>query len=261
MRKATGILLLCFVLAACASQHKRLQKQRESDPEYQYDVGTIHLGSNKPDEAIKYFSRSLRLDPRNPLVYNGLGLAYLLKNQHGIAERYFMKCLEVSPEFSEAHNNLGMVYQETKQFQKAEHEFRRAADDINYGSGYLAFYNLARLYYIQEKHQEALTQVQSALKLKEDFGLGFNLEGVLHDKLGSYDKAIISYKSALKSIPRDINLSYSLAVAYFNNRQLELAKQVFEGIYPDVDDVEMKIKIDEYLKEIRKQPGLSLKLI
>ena len=151
-----AILALCILLAACASEQTRLRKAREKDPKYQYDVATVYLGNNKPDDAIRHFSASMRLDPDFHLAYNGLGLAYMMKGQFEIAERYLLKCLEIMPEFSEAQNNLGMVYQETDQLDKAERAFGAAAADLTYSSRYLAYYNLARLQYLKENDEEAL---------------------------------------------------------------------------------------------------------
>jgi tetratricopeptide (TPR) repeat protein len=247
-----SVIALCVLIFSCASEQKKLQRARENDPKYQYDMGTVYLGNNRHDDAIRYFSSSMRLDPDFYLAYNGLGLCYMMKGQFETSERYFSKCLEVRPDFTEARNNLGMVYQETGQLDKAEREFRTAVNDLNYSSRHLPYYNLARLYYLQEKDQEALDSVQAAVKMKTEFGLGYNLQGILYNRLGRYDEAINSYKLALKSIKDDINLSYNLGVAYFNNKQMDMAKQVFEDIYPEVSDAEMKTKIDEYLEAIKK---------
>jgi Tfp pilus assembly protein PilF len=246
------IFAICALLLSCASEQTKLQRSREKDPKYQYDVGTVYLGNNRADDAIRHFSSSMRLDPDFYLAYNGLGLAYMMKGQFEVAEKYFLKCLEVKPDFSEARNNLGMVYQETEQMVLAERQFRIASEDMTYSSRHLAYYNLARLYFLQEKDQEALDCVQTAVKMRAEFGLGYHLQGVLYNRQGKYEEAINSYKLAQKSIRDDVNLNYNLGVAYFNNDQMFQAEQIFEKIYPDVTDAEMKTKIDEYLKEIKK---------
>jgi len=245
------ILLVCLGTIFCASQQKKLQKEREQSPEYQYDVGTLYLNNNNPDEAIKCFRRVLQLDSDFYLAYNSLGLAYLMKGELKTAEQYFYKCLEIKPSFAEPHNNLGTVYQEMELYEKAEREFKTAIEDIRYPARHLAYYNLARLYYIQNKDQEALDNIKIAAKMKLDFAQAFNLEGIIYEKLGKYDEAINSYEEALKISPNDLDLNFNLAIAFFKSNRYEEAKQIFERIYPNVTDPEMKSKIEQYLKVIK----------
>ena len=75
---------------------------------------------------------------------------------------------------------------------------------------------------------------------------------MLYNKRGQYEDAINSYKLAQKIIRDDVNLNYNLGEAYFNNKQMARAQRIFEEIYPNVTDAEMKTKIDEYLKAIKK---------
>ena len=63
----------------------------------------------------------------------------------------------------------------------------------------------------------------------------------------------MSFKQALKNIKQGVSLSYNLAVAYYNNQQMDLAREVFEEIYPEVTDEDMKSLIEEYLERIKKR--------
>jgi len=253
--RITSILAICALFFSCASEQTKLQRAREKDPKYQYDVGTVYLGNNRADDAIRHFSVCMRLDPNFHLAYNGLGLAYMMKGQFDIAQKYFLKCLEVKPDFSEARNNLGMVYQEIGRLDEAERQFSAAAADLTYSSRHLAYYNLARLYYLQERDEEALERIQTAVKMRGEFGLGYHLQGALYNRMGRYADAISSYKLAQQSIRDDVNLNFDLAVAYYNNKQMFQAEQIFDKIYPAVTDAEMKSRIDEYLKAIKKIGG------
>jgi tetratricopeptide (TPR) repeat protein len=245
------VFIVCLSTIFCASHQKRLQRERELSPKYQYDVGTLHLNNNDPDEAIKCFKRTIQLDPDFYLGYNSLGLAYLMKGELTTAEQYFYSCLDINPSFSEPHNNLGTVYQEMKLYDKAEHQFQIAIEDIRNPVKYLAYFNLARLYYLQNKDQEALDNIKIAIKMKSDFVQAYNLEGIIYEKAGKYSEAINSYMKALKISPNDLDLNYNLAVAYFKDNRYEEAKQIFERIYPYVTDSEMKSKIEQYLKIIK----------
>src|SRR4030042_4564461 len=111
--KKTMILAIALglCLATCASSQKKLQQAKEKDPQYQYSMGTVYLNNNNLDEAIRFFNKTLSLDPRHYQSLNALGLTYSMKGDLREAEKSFLKCLEISPAFMEARTHLGMIYQ------------------------------------------------------------------------------------------------------------------------------------------------------
>ena len=249
--KTVLLLIICLQLLFCATPQNKIEKAREKDPRYQYNMGLFYLNSGQMDLAIKHLISSLSLDSGNYLALNALGLAYSMKGELKESVKYFEECLEVNPALSEAHNNLGSVYQEMGQFDKAEEEFLKASLDTKYSSREMPFYNLARLKFIQNKFQEALFQIQKALEIKPDYPLALNLQGLIYIRLDRLGEAISSFEKAKKITPDDIDLNFNLGEAYFKNRQFQKAKMVFDEIYLKVPDAEMKKKIDDYLAKIK----------
>ncbi len=245
-----GILLVCLSLAFCSSPERKIQKQREQDPRYQYNLALFHLNNGQLDEAIQYFKKSLSLDAQYHLSYNGLGIAYLMKGEFEQAVDFFERTLQLNPTLTEAYNYMGTAYQELGMLDKAEQAFRTAASDVNYKSRELPFYNLARLYFTQDRTKDALYYVQKSVEMNPRLVMAHNLQGVLYERLNDYDKAIDSYKAGIKIAEDDINLKFNLAVAYFKNNQHNLAREKFDEIY-SAADIEMKAQIDEYLKLIK----------
>ncbi len=105
-----------------------VQRAREKDPKYQYNLGLFYLNQSNVDNATKYFVKALALDTRYYLAWNAIGLAHSMKGRLDESVKAYQKCLEINPQFTEAHNNLGTVYQELKQFDQAEQEFKKALD-------------------------------------------------------------------------------------------------------------------------------------
>ena len=249
--KTVVILIISLTMMVCASSQQKLEKQRAKDPQYQYNVGLVYLQNGKHDEAIKYFKKSLSLQPNFDLALNALGLTHFMQGEFQEAVGYFEKCLSINPEFTEAHNYLGSVYQELGHLDKAEVEFNKAISDESYLSRELPYYNLARLYLAQGKEEEALELVETSIEINDRMIMALNLKGILLERLGRINEAILSYETALNIAPDDINLSYNLAVAYFKSDRRAEAKSLFEKIYPNVTDEETKNKIDEYLKVLK----------
>lgn len=250
--KSLIIALISLHLVFCASPQKKIEEARRNDPRYQYNMGLFYLNNGNFDQAITSLNRSLSLNPDYYLAFNALGLAYSMKGNMQESIKYFQKCLAINPTFSEARNNLGAVYQELGFLDKAEHEFRIAAKDMNYNSRELPYYNLARLYMAQEKLQEALEFVQKTLEINKDMAMAYNLKGLIHEKSDDFDQAIESYSQAVKIVPQDINFNFNLAVAYFKNNQFDKAREIFEKISAQTTDPDMREKINQYLKIIKK---------
>ncbi len=238
-------------MISCATTQTRATKAREKDPRYQYNMGLFYLNSSQLDLSIKHLKESLSLEPQNHLALNALGMAYLMKGNLDESVKYFTECLKINPTLAEAHNNLGSVYQEKGLLDKAEEHFIAASLDTQYSTRELPYYNLARLYFTQDKMKESLFQVQRSLSMKQDYPRALNLEGKIYSKMGQMDNAVSSFEKAAKISPDDVDLNFNLAEAYFNNRQFEKAKQKFTTLYLQVSDMEMKNKIEDYLRKIK----------
>ena len=249
--KIPVIFFVSLSLIVCASSPKRLEKKRENDPQYQYNVALVYLQNDKYDDAMKYLNKSLSLRPNFDLALNTVGIIHFIKGELEQAREYFEKCLVVNPEFTESRNYLGSVYQELGHLDKAEAEFKKAITDKTYHSRELPHYNLARLYFLKGNDAEALELVNAAIEINDRMVMALNLKGGLLERLGQLQEAILSYEKALNIRPGDINLSYNLAVAYFKSDRRAEAKTLFEKIYPNVKDEETRSKIDEYLKVLK----------
>lgn len=249
--KLTVIIFICLNMLLCASPQKKVENARAKDPVYQCNMGLFYLNEGNIDEAIKYLNRALSLNRRYALALNSLGLAHSMKGNFAESVKYFQECLAVNPSLTEAHNYLGTVYQEMGFVDKAEKEFRIAALDENYKSRELPYYNLARLYLLREKLQEALEYVEKSIEINTSFRMAHNLKGVILERQLKFSEAIKSYKKALKNLEGDVDINFNLAVAYFKNNEFSKAKEIFEKINPRVTDLEMKEKIDRYLRMIK----------
>ncbi len=249
--KTIAVLTICASLAFCASSQAKIQRAREKDPKYQYNVGLFFLNQNNVDEAVKYFVKALSIDTSYYLAWNALGLAHSSKGRLDESIRAYQQCLEINPQFTEARNNLGTVYQEMNLLDKAENEFKTALLDIGYQNRELPYHNLARLYVLRGRFEEALDNVQKAIQIKPRLAMAHDLKGLIYEKLNSLGEAIASYETAVKIVPEEIPFSFHLAVAYFKNGDYAKAQEVFLKISGKVTDAESRETIANYLKMIR----------
>jgi tetratricopeptide (TPR) repeat protein len=255
--KTIAVLTICACLAFCASAQKKMQKAREKDPKYQYNLGLFHLNQSNADEAIKCFVKALSLDARFYQAWNMIGLAHASKGHLEEAIKAYQKSLEINPQFTEVQNNLGTVYQEMGQLDKAETAYKTALNDPTYLNRESPAYNLARLYFQQNRLDEALENAQKSIQFKPRFAMAQDLRGLIQEKLNNLPEAIASYEAAVKIVPEEIPFNYHLAVAYFKAGNYAKAKAIFLRISGQVTDAESKDAIAGYLKQIRDKGGLG----
>jgi Tfp pilus assembly protein PilF len=248
--KAIAVVTICASLAFCASAQSKAQKAQAKDPRYQYNVGLFYLNQNDVDNAVKSFNKTLSLDAKYYLAWNALGLAHSMRGRLDEAAKAYQKCLEVNPQFTEAHNNLGTVYQEMNRLDLAEEQFRIVLADPVYQNRELAYFNLARLYVVQNHLDLALDNVQKAIQLKPRLAMAHNLRGIIFEKQSDFGEAVASYEAAVKIVPEDLSFNYNLAVACFKNKDYARAKEIFLKIQGKVTDAETRDTIARYLKMI-----------
>lgn len=262
--KTALILIICLNLIVCASSQRKLKKQRENDPEYQYNLALFYMREGDIDESIRYLNKAIAIKPDYAHALCTLGLAYSMKRNFPESINTLKKCLTVDPSMTEAHNYLGVAYQEQGFVDEAEKEFRIAIMDTKYKSRELPYYNLARIYLARNELEEALEYVDRSLQFNSNFRLAHNLRGMILERQLKYAAAIESYKEALKNLQADpstganlavdywVSINFNLGVAYFKNKELQKAKEIFEKIYSRVTESDMLEQINQYLKVIKE---------
>lgn len=252
------ILAICLSFSLCASAQRKLERARQKDPKYHYNMGLFYLNQENAglasiDQAIRSFDRALSLNPRFYLALNARGLAYSMKGDLQESLRSYQRCLDVNPNFTEARNNMGTIYLGMGFFDQAEVEFTTAAADENYDSRELPYYNLARLSFTRENYEKAFDFVQRSLRANNRLPMAHNLKGLILEKLDRLSEAIDCYQQALKYVPGEENFSFNLASAFFKNQEYSKAQELLEKLLVSTTDNEMKVKVDELLKAIKQK--------
>lgn len=243
-------LVVSIFLAYCASTQAKKARENELNPQYQYEKAVVAWNYGLADEAVKYLDRALALNPGHYDSWNLLGLVHFKKENYNEAEAAYLKCVDLRPEDSEALNNLGFVYQKKGFPDKAEEKYMKAyAIDGNAN----ASFNLAKLYFTQDKLEQALDYAQKSTQKNDRSAPAFNLQGVILNKIGRSSEAIASFQTAVKLNPKDMVTRVNLGVALINNREFESARKLFENILPHVQDQALKDKINEYLELIKER--------
>jgi tetratricopeptide (TPR) repeat protein len=247
--KSLGILVFCLFVISCASPQAKIEQDKANDFQNEYERALVAMRYDLVDESIKYLKNALSLAPNHHHSRYLLGMAYMKKEDYKEAAAAFEKCLELKPDDSETHTRLGDVYRHMGLQEKAGEEYKKAHAIDNSS---VASFNLAMLYYGQNKLEQALDYVQKSIQEGNNSVEAYNLQGVILNQQKKYSEAIASFSHALRIDPKHAVTAINLAVAYINNNETDRAREILVRILPHVQEQELKDKINEYLEKIKK---------
>lgn len=155
------------------NEYEDLLKQYPAHSFVLADIGRVEflmfqLGVDKKgaQKSIESYKQSIRLDPKNSLLYNDLGRVILSQMKIKEAENYFKKAIELEPEYSEAHSNLGLCYYHEKKPKEARFHFYKALEsDPQY---FDALARLGVMAYEEKKYPEALDYFKKASAVRPE---------------------------------------------------------------------------------------------
>ena len=209
-----------------------LLKANPNDPELYLQRGRVYLELKDFDAATADGERALKLDSTKDTYYLFLTDAYFYNNHTRQAKEILERCVKNVPNSTEG------------------------------------FLKLAELYFYVRKYQEAINNINSALKLDETLPKAYFLKGMCYKESGDTSLAISSlqtaceqdnqYYDAYVEVGRLLALRHNpLALQYFNNA-LKIDPKSTETVYLVgkfyQDSKKFKEAVDAYLKLLQMDP-------
>ncbi len=233
--------------------------------------------------AIEAFERAIQLNPEDGRVYLHLGNAYLETSKLEAAAQACQKAVELLPDFAEAYATLGRVLHRKGELQAAITEYQHAirldgeiaAYHYDLGSVYHSlgrleeaekeyqatlrlapkmasvYHNLGEIYQDQGKLDEAIRAYQQSLKLSpEDKYTKARLTQTEQKRKKILEQDILRYQTAISLRPNDPKNYRQLALAYYNNRQLEEAIESLRiALYLQPDSEQARYDLESVLQQ------------
>ncbi|AFZ23068.1 hypothetical protein Cylst_0741 [Cylindrospermum stagnale PCC 7417] len=163
--------------------------------------GNDQLDRGNYQAAFATFQQAVTLEPPNPQVFYGLGLASFRLERYQEAVKYLNQALVIQPDYILALARRGMAYKQLKETQLADADFEQSialspqnAEDWR-GRG-LALDEL-------ERHEEAIASYDKVIEFKPDDDTAWYNRGIALYALGRYEEAITSYDKAIEFKPDD----------------------------------------------------------
>jgi len=118
IQKDGNCYLAYYNLALMAEENNDLAKASEhlekalaiknDDADILTAIGTVHLKSNRLDDAENFFLRALEIGG-NEVAYNNLGIVHFQHKNYRKAKEFYKKALSINPDYQEARENIALA--------------------------------------------------------------------------------------------------------------------------------------------------------
>lgn len=197
----------------------------EERANFHYQRGMIHLPLNKPQDAAKDFTETIKLSPDHFAALLALPDAYALAGNNEMALTSFNQVVQKQPKSPVVYNNRAMFYQQQGKLQEAINDFSRAIQiDPRY---HHAITNRGFAYLEGGNPKTAESDLTQSLSIvpKQPFVLGMRGEARLLQ--GKIAEAIEDQKQAVQLDPQNAALHSDLGFSYFFNQNYPAAVSEF----------------------------------
>ncbi len=186
----------------------------------------LNCGSNK--DAIEYYTKAIKLNPKNPNLYLNRGIAYANDGN----------CIKAQIDFDFALK-------------------------FKFDSKFLVYYNKAYCYSIENNPQIAILLYSKSIAENSKYANSYNNRGVEYEKLYNYSNALIDYLNAILYDSNNYTVYYNIAkiknyykekkdALFYLNKSLDLKSDYKETLILRADCYVYLNELDNAIKDYSK---------
>lgn len=192
-------------------------------------LGNTYFNDAQYLKAVKYYRKSLSIDPDAYWIYHNAGLALIKSNDKRsfpTARNCFKSALRLNNKYVPSLNELGLYYQNSYNNVKAKEYFLRAIKvDPVYKYPY---FNLAKIYKESGQNERAKIFLLKAIKVDPNYASALNYLGTIYYEENKYTLAMYNYTRAAEADPSFKYAYYNIGLIFENQGKVKKAYRVFE---------------------------------
>jgi type IV pilus assembly protein PilF len=240
-RTRSGLVALAPILLLCVSACTHTPTAEDIKyAQIRYDLGLNEAEQGNVQAALRELQVAVERHPDFAEAHNAMGLLlHLSLGRHAQAEASYLKALEIKPDFSDVHNNIGALYIDMARYAEAETHFRKALDDVLYGTPHIAQGNLGWVLYLQDRPEDAIMQLRSAVLVQPKFCQGHRNLGRIYRELGRHDEARSSFRQFVRQCPEVAEAQYEWGRIAYEQGNADEAREAFEACFRLAPDGEI----------------------
>ena len=165
-------------------------------------------------DSESLWDQAIKAQPSS-VAYTGKAMVMVDNKQYDEAIKYYSKALELDPTYHEAYLRRGNIYMELNKLELAYNDYRTA---LQLKPSYsVAVANMGGLLGRMGKYDSALVYLDKGLALNADYKEAYKNRGLTHENLQHYHEAIkdfekfLEYEPANADVYNEIGRCYQLA--------------------------------------------------
>ncbi|TNE57027.1 MAG: tetratricopeptide repeat protein, partial [Bacteroidetes bacterium] len=186
------------------------------------DLGNFYLKSDRKEDAMDAFEKSIQLDSSFAKGFYNIGTTYANDKRFQEAEPYLEKALQLDSTYLEAYFVLGGLYKNTGRTELAINTFLKGLK-LDSTSFELHLF-LANAYSDQRQFQEVAFHSRKALEIDSTSADLYNSLGWANEMMGMVPDAEQAYRKAIAADTTKALSYINLANLYLRTRRRELAE-------------------------------------
>jgi tetratricopeptide (TPR) repeat protein len=181
------------------------------------------LETRDPAQALQAYNKAAELTPTDPEPHLSAGLFDERQKDFPAAETEYKKVLALDPHSTEAAIGLTNIYMKSNRMADAEPVLRRLSIDRPDDAGLLI--QLGRVLAAEGKKDDAIVELQAALKLSPNDSAARRDLAELYAEAGKHDLAEAAYRPLVAAQPNDPELHRALGKALLLQKKFPEAQQ------------------------------------
>lgn len=156
------------------------------------------VADKEKEDAIEYFSKVIKLDPKDSSAYAKRANAYRELKKFDLAIGDYTRCIELDPDSPGPRNQRALAYEEAGQYKAALQEYD---DMLRLFPEENSYQNRALLYQTLGEYDKALADASKAIEMDPQRPGPWVNRAFMYERMGKIKEAISDYENTLKADP------------------------------------------------------------
>jgi tetratricopeptide (TPR) repeat protein len=232
MKKVQTLILLIFCVASGFAQPKTAEEN--------YVEAMKLVKQEKLTEALPFFNKAIRLNPKHVNAYTQVGLVFVRINNSKDALTCLKQAVKLKKDNAIAYNGLGVLYKNVIGKADSALFYFKKLVPIKADTTTESCYNIGWGYNATQQYDSAIVYLKKALAINNDFKTGYKEISYSFYKSKKLQEGVEYFKSRLAISVVDVNLYY---IGLMNS---------------ELGNKEEAMKYHEQLKAINERSATSL---
>jgi tetratricopeptide (TPR) repeat protein len=249
-------LIISITVFSCSSEKK------QEDKEEMKSVKTDSLLEKINSPELKAVNEALKKDPENDSLYRERAMLYVRFQIFEEAVGDALRAVNIDSANAKNYVTLADVYFANNKTRYAKETLESTVKKFPKSTE--ALLKLGELFFLVRQYENAITQINSALKIDENLAHAYYLKGSVFKEMGDTTKAISSMQTAIEQDNKYYDAFVSVGVLYASRRN-PLAFEYYDNalrIRPNDETVLYnKAKLYQDMNKIAESEAIYDKLL